>query len=64
MVLARQSACTAKFRVFAQHLPMRMESAGIYTIGLLDTVHSSESEHIFPLPVLKLNPLIQISGGA
>jgi hypothetical protein len=41
-----------------------VESAGIYTIGLHDSVHSSESDHIFPLPVLKINPLIQISGAA
>jgi hypothetical protein len=53
-----------KFRVFAQHLPMRVESAGIYTIGLHDSAYSSESDHIFPLPVHKTNPLINIPGGA
>ena len=51
-----------KFRVFAQYLPMRVESAGIYTIGLHDSVDSTESDHIFPLPVLKTNPLIQNPG--
>lgn len=48
-----------KFRVFVQHLPMRVESAGVYTIGLYDSIDSTDSEHIFPLPVLKMNPLIQ-----
>jgi hypothetical protein len=53
-----------KFRVFAQHLPMRVESAGLYTIGLYDSMHSAESDHIYPLPILRTNPLIQNSGGA
>ena len=48
-----------KYRVFAQHLPIRVESAGLYTIGLYDSLHASESEHIYPLPVLRTNPLIQ-----
>jgi len=48
-----------KFRVFAQHLPMRVQSAGVYTLGLYDSLHESATEHMFPLPVLKRNPLIQ-----
>ena len=37
-----------KFRVFAQHLPMRVESAGIYTIGLHDSVYPQRADDIFP----------------
>lgn len=50
-----------KFRVFAQYLPMRVEEAGVYTIGLYDSLHAGETEHLFPLPVLRANPLIQTS---
>lgn len=47
-----------KFRVFTQYLPMRVESAGVYTIGLYDSLAATESEHLFPLPVLKMSPLL------
>lgn len=47
-----------KYRVFAQYLPMRVESAGIYTIGLYDSLDGTETEHLFPLPVFKSNPLL------
>lgn len=46
-----------KFRVFAQYLPMRVPSAGVYTLGLYDTLDDTESEHLFPLPVFQRNPL-------
>lgn len=42
-----------KFRVFAQHLPMRVHSEGIYSVGLYDSLHRTATEHLFPLPVLK-----------
>ena len=48
-----------KCRVFAQYLPMRVEEAGVYTIGLYDNLEDTESDHLFPLPVLKMNPLLQ-----
>jgi len=48
-----------KFRVFTQYLPMRVESAGVYTIGLYDSLDATESEVLFPLPVLKMNPLLR-----
>jgi len=48
-----------KFRVFTQYLPMRVESAGVYTIGLYDSIDATETDNLFPLPVLKTNPLIQ-----
>lgn len=48
-----------KFRVFTQYLPMRVEEAGVYTLGLYDSLDDTESEHLFPLPVLKMNPLLQ-----
>ena len=50
-----------KFRVFAQYLPMRVESAGVYTLGLYDGIDATDSEHLFPLPVLKVNPLLRKS---
>lgn len=48
-----------KFRVFTQYLPMRAEAAGVYTIGLYESLDDSESDILFPLPVLKRNPLLQ-----
>lgn len=47
-----------KFRVFTQYLPMRVEAAGVYTIGLYETLDAGESEHLYPLPVLRMNPLL------
>ncbi|MFM9032700.1 MAG: hypothetical protein ACKOQ4_00120 [Mycobacterium sp.] len=47
-----------KFRVFTQYLPMRVEHAGVYSLGLYDSLEDTASEHLFPLPVLKMNPLI------
>lgn len=48
-----------KFRVFTQYLPMRVVEAGVYTLGLYDSLDDTESEYLFPLPVLKTNPLLQ-----
>jgi hypothetical protein len=48
-----------KFRVFTQYLPMRVEEAGVYSIGLYDSLEDTESDVLFPLPVLKSNPLLQ-----
>ena len=48
-----------KFRVFTQYLPMRVESAGVYTIGLYESIDATATDNLFPLPVLKTNPLIQ-----
>ena len=47
-----------KFRVFTQYLPMRVEAAGVYTIGLYNNLHDTESEHLYPLPVIRMNPLL------
>jgi hypothetical protein len=44
-----------KFRVFVQYLPLRVESAGTYTIGLYDSMDSTDTEHVFPLAVRKTN---------
>jgi hypothetical protein len=49
-----------KFRVFAQYLPMQVRSAGIYTLGLYETAHGTEGDHLFPLAILQLNPLGQV----
>ncbi|MEI7717967.1 MAG: hypothetical protein WCI78_18090, partial [Mycobacterium sp.] len=48
-----------KFRVFTQYLPMRVESSGVYTIGLYNSLDEAETDVLFPLPVLKRNPLLQ-----
>ncbi|GJF10855.1 hypothetical protein NGTWS0302_27320 [Mycolicibacterium cyprinidarum] len=42
-----------KFRVFAQYLPVTVPSAGVLTLGLYDSLEETESEHLYPLPVLK-----------
>jgi hypothetical protein len=38
---------------------MRADDPGVYTLGLYDSLDETESEHLFPLPVLKTNPLIR-----
>ena len=48
-----------KFRVFAQYLPMRADAPGVYSIGLYESLDATETEHLFPLPVLRRNPLLQ-----
>ncbi len=48
-----------KFRVFAQNLPMQVQSPGVYTLGLYDSLDATDTEHLFPLPVLRRNPLTQ-----
>jgi hypothetical protein len=47
-----------KFRVFTQYLPMRVEAAGVYTIGLYENLNDTGSEHLYPLPVIRMNPLL------
>ena len=48
-----------KFRVFTQYLPMRVKEAGVYSLGLYNSLDDTQTEHLFPLPVLKSNPLIR-----
>jgi hypothetical protein len=45
-----------KFRVFVHHLAMVVQSAGVYTVGLYDSPDATETDHRFPLPVLKASP--------
>lgn len=47
-----------KFRVFAHHLPMLVESPGTYVIGLYDSPESTVAQHSFPLPVVKVSPRV------
>lgn len=48
-----------KYRVFTQYLPIRVQAPGLYEIGLYDSMEpDAETDHIYPLPVLKANPLI------
>jgi hypothetical protein len=48
-----------KFQVLTRYLPLFVKSAGIYTIGLYDDPDATDSDHLFPLPVIKSNPLLQ-----
>jgi hypothetical protein len=47
-----------KFRVFTQFLPIQVNEAGVYTLGLYDSLEDTETEHLFPLPFLRVNPLL------
>jgi len=47
-----------KFRVFSQYVPIRVEHAGVYTLGLYDSLEATHSDNLFPLPIIKSNPLI------
>jgi hypothetical protein len=40
-----------KFRVFAQQLPLYLESEGTYTLGLHNQMEGGEPEQTFPLQV-------------
>lgn len=46
-----------KFRVFAYFLPLLVHDPGVYTIGLYDSPDATHTDHLFPLPVVKANPL-------
>lgn len=48
-----------KFRVFAHQVPIKVESAGVYTFGFYDSREATASDHQFPLPVLKTNPFVK-----
>ena len=45
-----------KFRVFVHHLAIVAQSAGVYTVGLYDSPDATETDHSFPLPVMKASP--------
>ena len=51
-----------KFRIFVQYLPMRIASTGIYTIGLYESLDSTETDTQFPLPVHTYDPLTEGPG--
>jgi hypothetical protein len=40
-----------KFRVFAPQLPIQVQFAGVYTIGLYHGPDATQSAYAFPLPV-------------
>lgn len=42
-----------KFRVFAQYLPMNIQAAGIHTLGLYDDREATDTDTLYPLPVLQ-----------
>jgi hypothetical protein len=48
-----------KFRVFVHQLSMTVQSAGVCTVGLYDSIDATETDHSFPLPVLKASPFAQ-----
>ncbi len=45
-----------KFWVMTRNLPMVVQAAGVYTIGLYDSPDGTATDHLFPLPVAKANP--------
>jgi len=51
-----------KFRVFAQYLPVQITSAGMYIIGLYDSLDATVANAEFPLPVNLYDPLTQGPG--
>jgi hypothetical protein len=46
-----------KYRVFVHQLAITADTAGVYTIGLYDSPDATETQHLFPLPISRLNPL-------
>ena len=52
-----------KFRVFAQYLPITVETEGVYTLGLYNSLEDTDAEAVFPLPMF-LNPLARPDSGA
>jgi hypothetical protein len=48
-----------KFWVSTPHLPLVVPSAGIYSIGLYDSLDETHTDHVCPLPVDKANPLLR-----
>ena len=47
-----------KYRVFALHLPILVQSPGLHSIALHNSLEEEDTEHVFPLPVLAANPLM------
>jgi hypothetical protein len=47
-----------KFWVLTRYLPLVVHSAGVYNVGLFDSPDATETDHLFPLPVFKANPLL------
>lgn len=45
-----------KFWVLTGHIPLTVQSPGVYTVGLYDSPDATETDHLFPLPVMKVNP--------
>jgi hypothetical protein len=51
-----------KFRVFAHQVPIEVQSPGVYTFGLYDSREAVDTDHHFPLPILKTNPFNRLPG--
>jgi hypothetical protein len=47
-----------KFWVSAPQLPVVLQAAGVCSIGLYESPDATETDHRFPLPVFKTNPLL------
>jgi hypothetical protein len=47
-----------KFWVLTRHLPMVVQSAGVFSVGLYDRLDATEANHQFPLPVVEFDPLM------
>ncbi|MGE4024736.1 hypothetical protein [Mycolicibacterium sp.] len=48
-----------KYRVFAQYVPVRVETVGVYTMALHQSPDDTDTDHQFPLPIYQRNPLLQ-----
>jgi hypothetical protein len=44
-----------KFWVMAPHLEMLVPAPGVYGVGLYDDADATDTDHVFPLPVLAAN---------
>ncbi|MGH3677259.1 MAG: hypothetical protein ACRDU5_16255 [Mycobacterium sp.] len=53
-----QPGAPVKFWVLTRNLPIVVQSAGLYSVGLYDSPDATQTDHLFPLPVVKFNPLI------
>ncbi len=53
-----------KYQVLTRFLQLELRSAGIYTIGLYDDPLATESNHLFPLPVVLRGPQLSAPRGS
>ena len=47
-----------KYWVMTRYLSFVVESAGLHSVGLYDSLDATDTDHLFPLPVVQFNPLM------